>query len=397
MAWVRYDDQFPINGKVTAVIAEDPGALALHLLANTWSNTTRHPGYIPAHQPGILLADKQLGAKWADLLVRAGMFHKRGEECDDCREEYAELPADKSTGYVIHNAADYRAPQRDRTTAGTSAELSAKRREAGRRGGLASAARRKAEASKQNQANRACEANGQANQANSEHGAPRQEPAVEAAGPARLASVDAGKPPTPPPAETGFAVRANQANGQASASSKASNLPLAGVSPVPVPVNNVASNEATARPERTEPAEQGALDGMPADPPPKQPTVHDRAFGLARSWLKTRDDRGVPVAAAGRNGPLHVLKTLFEPFLNAGYGEDEINDALADLDEGIPSRQQLQRALAARRTGARFNRQGRLSGGLGQPAANSTRWTGPHTVEEAAGYYRRPQNHGGSR
>ncbi len=44
-------------------------------------------------------------------------------------------------GPIIHNAKEYRAPARDRLTPGTAADLSEKRREAGRRGGLASAAK----------------------------------------------------------------------------------------------------------------------------------------------------------------------------------------------------------------------------------------------------------------
>lgn len=144
MAWVRYDDTFYSNPKVTRAIAEDPGALALHLLANTWTNAQKHPGFVPAHQPAILLCDRQRAADWAAVLVRSGLWHERDSLCAACAEEYADLPAE-AVGYVFHNAREYRAPARDKTTPGTPAELSEKRRAAGRKGGLATAARREHE------------------------------------------------------------------------------------------------------------------------------------------------------------------------------------------------------------------------------------------------------------
>lgn len=141
MSWVRYDDQFHMHVKVTAVIAEDAGAIALHVLGNTWSNTQKRPGFIPAHQPGMLLCDKRKGTKWAALLVKHGLWHRRGEECAQCREEYAGL-TEGVDGFVVHNAKEYRAPARDRSTPGTPSDLSEKRRQAGRAGGKVSAAKR---------------------------------------------------------------------------------------------------------------------------------------------------------------------------------------------------------------------------------------------------------------
>jgi hypothetical protein len=194
MAWVRYDDHFHEHRKVGAVILDDPGALGLHLLANTWTNAQEYVGFVPIGQPSILLCDRGLGAKWAATLVNAGLWHERGKECDRCREIYADLPAD-FVGYVFHDSKDYRSPTRERQTPGTPAELSAKRQAAGRKGGRSTAARR-------------------------EH-----------------VQQDA---------------RANAANG----ASKTSNLVLAGVSPVPVPGPEplVASNEATSSPSVGDPA-----------------------------------------------------------------------------------------------------------------------------------------------
>lgn len=188
MAWVRYDDGFYSHPKVTAVIAEDPAALSLHVLGNTWTNAQKRPGFVPAHQPGILIADKTLGNEWAAMLTKHGLWHEVQDMCDECRAEFEDLAG--GTGYVIHDAAKYRAPERDRTTPGTPAELSEKRRAAGRKGGNASAKKR-------------------------------------ASGP---------DPDS------------NSSNVLFAGVSKVSKLPLGGVSPEPVPEPVVASNEATDQP-----------------------------------------------------------------------------------------------------------------------------------------------------
>ena len=169
MSWIRYDDQFYGNPKVTAVIAEDPAALSLHVLANTWSNGQKRPGFVPAHQPVVLILDRERAAAWTALLVKHGLWHDVKAMCGNCMTEYGDLGGEP--GYVFHDHAKYRAPARDRTTPGTPAALSEKRREAGRRGGAASAAGRpcfagvsKAGQQAANEANG--QANGQANEAN---------------------------------------------------------------------------------------------------------------------------------------------------------------------------------------------------------------------------------------
>ncbi|MFG1683556.1 hypothetical protein ACGFNP_25530 [Nonomuraea sp. NPDC049269] len=259
MAWVRYDDQFHVNPKVTAVIAEDAAALALHVLANTWTNSQKRMGFVPRHQPGVLVCDRTQGTAWAEVLVRHGLWHDRDNDCAACREEYADLPDDVD-GFVIHNAKEYRAPARERLTSGTAADLSEKRREAGRRGGLASAARRNQtneSKSKQTEAKRQAS---QADEAKNEPTASTRA-AVAASGTNPQVQVEAA---ITPPAETQQVAQASQANGV----SKTSNLLLAGVSPVPgtspygeVPPETLfASDEAkvpptagTAKPRRTPP------------------------------------------------------------------------------------------------------------------------------------------------
>ena len=344
MAWVRYDDQFPINGKVTAVIADDAGALALQVLANTWSNTTKFPGYIPPHQPGMLLADKALAAQWAAVLVRHGMFHDRGSECPECKEEYAHLPEDKGAGWVIHNAKDYRAPARDRTTPGTSAELSEKRRAAGRKGGRASAARRSPDG-KQTPANEATQANGQANAEASpsnsgsktgEDGKQNSDGAV------------AEQPATPPEA-----AKTPDPGTKFAGVSKTSNLPEQSVSPVPVPEPGLASNEAsvspTVRRKAPDDDDRPTLDGMPAKPR-REPTGNDTAFGIARWWIDKRERDGEPVVVNSRHGPMHYVQKAVVAWLSA-YSEAEIKQALEIAKVGVPTQQQLERALKTIRKG----------------------------------------------
>jgi hypothetical protein len=231
MAWVRYDDQFHNNPKVTAVIAEDPGAIALHTLANTWTNTQKRKGYIPEHQPGVLLCNHELGRTWSAQLVKRRLWHERGDvgACEACSEEYADLPADLD-GYVVHNAKEYRPPDRDRTTPGTPADLSQKRREAGRRGGRAAAKKRE----QKQQADQAVQADD--------------------------VSIDSKLP--------------------LAGVSKSSKLPSAGVSPVPVP--GVASNEATEQ----LPPEAGADEPRPQMRPTQRSKVITDEYALAEPMCK---------------------------------------------------------------------------------------------------------------
>lgn len=305
MAWVRYDDQFYCHPKVTAVIAEDAGAIALHTLANTWTNGQKRMGFIPAHQPGILVCDKSQGAEWAALLVKHDLWHRTDSMCPACKEEYADLPSDL-VGYVIHNAKEYRAPERDRTTPGTSAELSEKRREAGRKGG-------KATAKKREQVQQGARANEDDDASND------------------------GKLP--------FA-----------GVSKTSNLPPAGVSPVPVPV--VASNEATE--ERPHPSDVGAGKPHTADDPPKKP---GRRAKPRQPSFNAGDVIAAYVegaAAAGQPRPGESLRARVGKQANALLSEGNSLETLIDAARSMGAKGwndlavQLQRdaAEAAKRTTA---------------------------------------------
>lgn len=350
MAWVRYDDQFPINGKVGAVIAEDPGALSLQLLANTWSNTTKFPGYIPPHQPGVLLADRSLASKWTDLLVRTGMFHVRGQECGACREEYAGLPAECVDGFVIHNARHYRPPGRDRVAPGTSAELSAKRREAGRRGGQAAAASRRASNGQQMAANLASAAFATtvatANPAANVDGL-----LVDGKQNAASAVANGGEDPAAglPPAET---PTEGLVGAVANGVSKASNLLEQSVSPDPVPDSSLASYEARAprKAARKRAAVQQSLDDMPAKPDPAV-SNEDLAHKISREWVAERARRGSPVVVDGNRDPQPAVQRSIRAWLDH-YSENEVKRALVLADKGIPTKQQMETALARLRGGS---------------------------------------------
>lgn len=119
-------------------------------------------------------------------------------------------------------------------------------------------------------------------------------------------------------------------------------------------------------------ADQPSLEGMP-EPEPTETTTTDaqRAFGIARWWIDVRKKSGTPVIAKGRNGPLHILKNLIEPFAAGRYADNEIKQALEEISESVPSKAQMDRTLARLRAGGSSNQQGRRNGSLGhQPYRN---------------------------
>lgn len=118
-------------------------------------------------------------------------------------------------------------------------------------------------------------------------------------------------------------------------------------------------------------AEPALFEGPRTDPAETPPTDHQRAFGIARWWIKTRAEKGTPVIAKGRHGPLHILKNLIEPFAEGRYTDDEIKQALEEISESVPSKSQMDRTLSKLRTGVPSNQQGRRNGALGhQPYRN---------------------------
>jgi len=105
-------------------------------------------------------------------------------------------------------------------------------------------------------------------------------------------------------------------------------------------------------------AKQDTFAGMPEPPTPTE-TPTQVAFRLGRAWLKVRQNQNTPVTMRGRADPAVALSKLIEPTLAAGYTEDEINQALKNLNRGLPTASTFDDALAAIRTPRDPNDQGR--------------------------------------
>jgi len=123
VSWAFYDDRLPSNRKVAWLRSHGTagiGALGLHLLANTWSRHEGMRGFIPAYIP-----EQLVGSPWkklVGLLEGCEMF----EPCEG--------------GWMIHDYDEYGKDD------GISAEekrqkISEIRAEAGRKGGIAKAAK----------------------------------------------------------------------------------------------------------------------------------------------------------------------------------------------------------------------------------------------------------------
>ncbi len=310
MSWVRYDDGFDCNPKVTAVIADNPAAIALHLLARTWTARQKRPGYVPLHQPGVLVASKPLGEDWAAILVKHELWHLPPLMCAVCLEATTGWPAEFG-GFVIHEWWKYDAPTRERTTPGTPSALSEKRREAGRAGGLKSGQTRR---SKQNV--RANEANdvtkngsnlGRPSEANEANPEANSEANGHSAGFATDFASFASTPET-----------ASDLRFEANGATKRSTMPANGVTPVPVPVttdtpNGVSVADKPRRHEATEP-----LAGMPSSLPP---TETARAQEITRAYAAAEPMCKFPA----------VLGIVRKAIQSKRYTDDEIRDGLLRL------------------------------------------------------------------
>lgn len=128
MPWARYDDEFSMNRKVGRLIGrgkDGVAAIGLHLLANTYCRHNGTGGHVESHVPNLLVGS--FGRKLAKILQDEGLFDP-----------------DERGGWMIHDYAEFHDPndpEPDRSAADRKKELSEKRSEAGRRGGLARAAK----------------------------------------------------------------------------------------------------------------------------------------------------------------------------------------------------------------------------------------------------------------
>lgn len=114
--------------------------------------------------------------------------------------------------------------------------------------------------------------------------------------------------------------------------------------PVPTrPVLEVQSPAASAAPPK-----QIELAGMPAAQPPPQReySPQDMAFGVARWRIEDREQAGTPIIGGGQKGVLHALANVLVDAFKAKYTEDEVRQALTNLEDGIPSKLMVNREVA---------------------------------------------------
>ncbi len=123
---------------------------------------------------------------------------------------------------------------------------------------------------------------------------------------------------------------------------------------------SVASRPTRTDPTRTDPIEvqsppasagppgQIALAGMPESPPPpeREYTPQDMAFGVARWRMEERAAANTPIIGGGKNGALHTLANVLVDAFKAKYTEAGVRQALINLEDGIPSKQQVNREVA---------------------------------------------------
>lgn len=120
--WFKVDDKFHSHSKVRKVLADDPAALALWVVAGSWSSDNLEDGFVPDHQlPWLIPAGADA---LAQKLVAARLWKRvRG-------------------GYQFHDFSQWNP---------TAAEVRAKqekRSQAGRKGGIRSAETRSSKANK---------------------------------------------------------------------------------------------------------------------------------------------------------------------------------------------------------------------------------------------------------
>lgn len=137
MVWFKVDDKFHSHNKVRKVLADDPAALALWVVAGSWSSDNLTDGFVPDHQlPWLIpagadtLAQKLVTAGlWRR--VRAGhQFHEweedgNGDKRNPTREEVLETRRKKSEAGRAGGLASGKSRSKPKTRAEASAQASA--------------------------------------------------------------------------------------------------------------------------------------------------------------------------------------------------------------------------------------------------------------------------------
>jgi hypothetical protein len=97
MPWVRFDDQYPIHRKVASL---SDAAYRLHSTAIFWCARNLTDGWVPEDDLDQVCAQVRNPKKFLAELLRRGLLHEAGFECDseDC-------PADgtHTDGWVLHD------------------------------------------------------------------------------------------------------------------------------------------------------------------------------------------------------------------------------------------------------------------------------------------------------
>ncbi len=145
MVWFKVDDKFHSHNKVRKVLADDPAALALWVVAGSWSSDNLTDGFVPDHQlPWLIpagadtLAQKLVTAGlWRR--VRAGhQFHEweedgNGDKRNPSREEVLSTRRKRAEAGRAGGLARGKGPSKPQANAKASAKADA---EAGARGSL---------------------------------------------------------------------------------------------------------------------------------------------------------------------------------------------------------------------------------------------------------------------
>lgn len=109
MPWVRFDDQFPINRKVTRL---SDAAFRLHVSAVFWCARNLTDGAVPEEDLEDVSARVRTPGRFVPELLDRGLWHEVGTECsspncpaDPHNAVTAPVTADK--GWVIHDYFEY--------------------------------------------------------------------------------------------------------------------------------------------------------------------------------------------------------------------------------------------------------------------------------------------------
>lgn len=95
MPWVRFDDTFPVHRKVDGL---SDTAFRLHVSAIFWCARNLTDGAVPEEDLELVTARVRAPARFATELVRRGLWHEAGHQCDS---EHCPKPTDD--GWVIHD------------------------------------------------------------------------------------------------------------------------------------------------------------------------------------------------------------------------------------------------------------------------------------------------------